>query len=176
MQLSGGVKQSVITRLIEDNADEAMSRNVTATIYAGTSLTRIKKEAIQLTRTCSWSRYREPRSFRQAGAPAVDYYFVQTNAAVHAFVLAMAMFPEAQRKAQAELDAVVGPDRLPEFSDINSLPYMTALVKEVLRWHVVAPIGVPHRSVADDELNGFHIPAGSIVIPNQWSVPSQMYV
>ncbi|KAI0657965.1 cytochrome P450 [Cubamyces menziesii] len=130
--LSGGVKQSVITRLMEDNAGEAMSRNVTATIYA-------------------------------AGADT-------TNASVHAFVLAMAMFPEAQRKAQAELDAVVGPDRLPDFSDMNALPYVTALVKEVLRWHVVAPIGVPHRSVADDELNGFHIPGGSIVIPNQWAM------
>ncbi|KAI0629120.1 cytochrome P450 [Trametes polyzona] len=93
-----------------------------------------------------------------------------TNAAVHAFILAMAMHPDAQLKAQTELDAIVGPGRLPDFSDQSSLPYVTALVKEVLRWHVVAPIGVPHRSVADDEFNGYHIPAGSIVIPNQWAM------
>ncbi|CDO68203.1 hypothetical protein BN946_scf184938.g55 [Trametes cinnabarina] len=91
-----------------------------------------------------------------------------TNASAHAFVLAMAMYPEVQKKAQAELDAVVGQDRLPDFSDQRSLPYVSALVKEVLRWHVVAPIGVPHRSVADDDYNGYFIPGGSIIIANQW--------
>lgn len=49
--------------------------------------------------------------------------------------------PEAQAKAQAELDAVVGHGRLPEFSDQDSLPYLTAIVKEVLRWKSVLPMG-----------------------------------
>ncbi|EIW58796.1 cytochrome P450 [Trametes versicolor FP-101664 SS1] len=93
-----------------------------------------------------------------------------TNAAVHAFVLAMAMFPEAQRKAQAELDAVVGPDRLPDFADQKSLPYVSALMKEVLRWHVVAPIGVPHRSTEADEYGGYYLPGGSLIIVNQWAM------
>ncbi|OSD02925.1 cytochrome P450 [Trametes coccinea BRFM310] len=93
-----------------------------------------------------------------------------TNASVHAFVLAMAMYPEVQKKAQAELDAVVGSGRLPDFSDQKCLPYVTALTKEVLRWHVVAPIGVPHRSVADDDYNGYFIPGGSIIIANQWAM------
>lgn len=82
----------------------------------------------------------------------------------------MAMFPEAQRKAQAELDAVVGPTRLPDFADQKSLPYVSALTKELLRWHVVAPIGVPHRSTEADEYGGYHIPGGSLIIVNQWSV------
>ncbi|KAI0350719.1 cytochrome P450 [Trametes cingulata] len=93
-----------------------------------------------------------------------------TNAAAHAFVLAMAMYPEVQRRAQAELDSVVGPSRLPDFSDREELPYVNALVKEVLRWHAVAPIGVPHCSITDDEINGYLIPGGSIVIPNQWAM------
>lgn len=57
------------------------------------------------------------------------------------FVLAMLLFPEAKRKAQAELDAVVGRDRLPTFEDRKNLPYIRAMVKEVLRWRPVGPLG-----------------------------------
>jgi hypothetical protein len=53
----------------------------------------------------------------------------------------MTLFPDAQKKAQAELDAVVGSDRLPSFADQDSLPYVGALVKEALRWHAVIPTG-----------------------------------
>ncbi|KAI0714193.1 cytochrome P450 [Cerioporus squamosus] len=93
-----------------------------------------------------------------------------TNAAVHAFILAMAMYPEVQQRAQAELDRVVGPDHLPDLKHQDALPYTRALVKEVLRWHAVAPIGVPHRSVEDDEYNGYDIPGGSIVLVNAWAL------
>jgi cytochrome P450 len=54
----------------------------------------------------------------------------------------MTLFPEVQKKAQAEIDAIVGTDRLPSFADRDSLPYIEALVKEVLRWNVVAPTGM----------------------------------
>ena len=53
----------------------------------------------------------------------------------------MMMHPEAQRKAQAEIDKVVGSDRLPTLADQPSLPYVDALVKEVFRWNPVAPLG-----------------------------------
>lgn len=80
----------------------------------------------------------------------------------------MAMHKDIQERAQAELDSVVGPDRLPTFADRDSLPYINALVKEVLRWHVISPIGVAHRSDADDFYNGYLIPAGTLIIPNVW--------
>jgi cytochrome P450 len=51
----------------------------------------------------------------------------------------MTLFPDVQKKAQAEIDVVVGTDRLPSFADRDSLPYIEALVKEVLRWNAVAP-------------------------------------
>ena len=85
-----------------------------------------------------------------------------------AFFLAMALYPDVQKRAQAELDAVIGPDRLPEFGDLQFLPYTQAVVRELLRWHVVTPIGVPHRAVSDDEYNGYLIPAGATVIANIW--------
>ena len=84
------------------------------------------------------------------------------------FFLAMAAFPEVQSKAQAELDSMIGSHRLPEFGDQSSLPYVCAVVKELLRWRSVVPIGIPHRSLDDDEYRGYFIPKGSVVISNIW--------
>ena len=53
----------------------------------------------------------------------------------------MTLYPEVQRKAQAEVDQIVGNSRLPLFSDEAALPYVQAVLKEVLRWHPVAPLG-----------------------------------
>nr|BED42963.1 cytochrome P450 monooxygenase [Trametes versicolor] len=93
-----------------------------------------------------------------------------TVSAIGSFFLAMLLYPEVQRKAQAEVDRVVGRDRLPDFSDEGSLPYVSAIVKEVLRWRPVTPLAVPHRLTADDVYNGYHLPAGSIVVGNSWAI------
>ena len=53
----------------------------------------------------------------------------------------MILYPEVAQKARAEIDAVVGQDRLPSFADRERLPYINALVLEVMRWHSVAPTG-----------------------------------
>nr|BED43030.1 cytochrome P450 monooxygenase [Trametes versicolor] len=92
-----------------------------------------------------------------------------TISTVQTFFMAMACYPEVQLKARAELDAVVGPNRLPNFDDRDSLPYLTAVAKECLRWQSVVPLGIPHRSLADDEYKGYFIPAGSAVIANLWA-------
>ncbi|KAG2080200.1 cytochrome P450 [Suillus discolor] len=91
-----------------------------------------------------------------------------TVSAIYSFFLAMTLFHDVQKKAQAEIDAVIGPDRLPSFSDRGSLPYTEALATEVLRWNVVVPTGVPHRVTEDDIHDGYFIPKGSLVIPNIW--------
>jgi cytochrome P450 len=83
------------------------------------------------------------------------------------FFLAMTLHPEAQKRAQAELDVVVG-DRLPTFADKDSLPYITAVMKEVLRWLPVLPMAVPHRAVNSDQYKGYFIPAGASVLGNTW--------
>ncbi|KAF9076562.1 cytochrome P450 [Rhodocollybia butyracea] len=89
---------------------------------------------------------------------------------IYSFFLAMTLYPDVARKAQAEIDAVVGNDRLPTFADREHLPYVDALVKEVFRWHVVTPLAVPHRAVQDDFYAGYHIPKGSLLIPNLWKL------
>ena len=80
------------------------------------------------------------------------------------------MVPDVQKKAQEEIDSVVGVDRLPTYGDREHLPYVHALVTEVLRWHNVAPLGVPHRASDDGIINGYFIPKGSIIITNLWWV------
>ncbi|KAI8628042.1 cytochrome P450 oxidoreductase OrdA-like protein [Xylariaceae sp. FL1651] len=84
------------------------------------------------------------------------------------FFLAMTLYPEVQRKAQEEIDSVTGSFRLPTFSDREKLPYVEAIVTETWRWHPVAPMGVAHAASVDDSINGYHIPKGSIIIPNIW--------
>ena len=78
------------------------------------------------------------------------------------------MYPEVVGKAQAELDAVVGPHRLPDFDDQESLVYVNALIKEALRWQNVTPLSIPHRVIRDDEYNGYFIPEGTLLVPNIW--------
>ncbi|KAF7970083.1 hypothetical protein HWV62_25068 [Athelia sp. TMB] len=90
-----------------------------------------------------------------------------TVSAIYSFFLAMTRFPEVQRKAQAEIDAVVGNDRLPSFSDKPNLPYCDAIIKEVLRWGVVVPL-VVHSTEEEDWHDGKYIPANTLVIPNIW--------
>jgi cytochrome P450 len=62
---------------------------------------------------------------------------------VQTIFLALALYPEVQKKAQAEIDAVVGPNRLPDFHDRPSLPYTNAVLKELARWNLVTPFGRP---------------------------------
>ena len=74
----------------------------------------------------------------------------------------MVTHPIVQRKAQAELDRVIGSNRLPSFQDHDSLPYTRAVMKECLRWHSVLPLGVPHAATEDIEYDGYTIPKGSV--------------
>ncbi|KAI0258893.1 cytochrome P450 [Gloeopeniophorella convolvens] len=110
-----------------------------------------------------------------------------TVSTLQTFMLAMLRYPEVQRKAQAEIDKVVGKSRLPDFSDQDALPYVNAVLKEALRWHPVFPLGmcvisayelvyygcisaIPHGTTQNDTYNGYFIPAGAIVIGNTWAI------
>ncbi|KAG1875757.1 CyP450 monooxygenase [Suillus subluteus] len=82
----------------------------------------------------------------------------------------MVLHPEAQRLAQQEIDSVVGVDRLPDFSDRPYLKYVEAVFRETIRWHVVAPLGLPHATSSDDVFEGYFIPKGSLIMPNIWDM------
>ncbi|KAF5346713.1 hypothetical protein D9756_010425 [Leucocoprinus leucothites] len=93
-----------------------------------------------------------------------------TVVAVWNFVLLMTLHPDIQEKARKEVDMVVGHDRLPRFSDKPSMPYLTAVLKEVFRWSPIVPAGMPHCTTVDDIYRGYFIPKGSIVINNAWAM------
>lgn len=89
-----------------------------------------------------------------------------TASVVTFFALFMLQYPDVQARAQAELDTLLAGARLPRARDINALPYVRALVSEVLRFGPIVPQGAPRLVREDDMHNGFFIPKGTIVMPN----------
>jgi fumagillin biosynthesis cytochrome P450 monooxygenase len=72
-----------------------------------------------------------------------------TAAAIVSFFLAMLVYPDVQRKGQAEIDRVIGKDRLPEMNDAPRLSYVQGIVNECLRWLPVTPLGQFSRFISD---------------------------
>jgi cytochrome P450 len=91
-----------------------------------------------------------------------------TSAVLAWWMLAMVTYPEVQKLAQEELDAVVGRTRIPTYADLPHLPYICAMVKEALRWRPVDPLGLSHLSMEDDWLNDMFISKGCIMITHVW--------
>ncbi|KIJ18483.1 hypothetical protein PAXINDRAFT_128630 [Paxillus involutus ATCC 200175] len=90
-----------------------------------------------------------------------------TVSSIYAFFLAMTIYPEVFKKAQAEVEAKVGPDRLPTFDDRESLPYVNAVCTELIRWNVVIPMGM-HVTSQDIIYEGYMMPKGSLILANIW--------
>ncbi|KAI0629111.1 cytochrome P450 [Trametes polyzona] len=156
------------TRLYRDQLFDAGRATVERGVVDSLVGQVLEQTALDLTSPSDLSEVED--MCRGAAATAYAGGADTTDAVVHVFFLAMALHLDAQAKAQEELDAIIGPDRLPTFVDREALPYTNALIKEVLRWHVISPMGVAHRSVEDDIYNGYLIPAGTLVIPNQWAM------
>ncbi|GJE96517.1 hypothetical protein PsYK624_127140 [Phanerochaete sordida] len=112
----------------------------------------------------------QDKAFKIVTATTISGGSDTVTGALVTFVLAMTMFPKTQAAAHAEIDRVVGRERVPEIEDRELLPYVTALFYEVTRWHPSGPIGLPHRLTTDDEYHGYHIPAGAVVIANIWAM------
>ncbi|KAF7372757.1 Cytochrome P450 2B19 [Mycena sanguinolenta] len=93
--------------------------------------------------------------------------FTLTAISLHTFILACILYPKWIPRAQREIDAIVGEDRLPSFKDRPCLPFVEAIVRETLRWRPAAPFGVPHQSTADNvvEYKGkeYLLPKGSVI-------------
>ncbi|XP_068655764.1 cytochrome P450 CYP82D47-like [Aristolochia californica] len=74
------------------------------------------------------------------------------------------------KKAQEELDRVIGKDRNVDGSDIKNLPYLEAIVKETLRMYPPAPLSLPHEAIEDCSIGGYHVPAGTRIFTNIWKI------
>ncbi|KAF5334000.1 hypothetical protein D9758_017535 [Tetrapyrgos nigripes] len=91
-----------------------------------------------------------------------------TASTLGTFIHGLVQNPDAMRKGQIAVDERTGGARLADFSDFGSIPYVDALLRETLRWIPLTPLSVPHRSVEDDEYNGYYIPGGATVVGNGW--------
>ncbi|EKM54962.1 uncharacterized protein PHACADRAFT_255217 [Phanerochaete carnosa HHB-10118-sp] len=92
-----------------------------------------------------------------------------TVSVLQSFFLAMTLYPDVQKEAQREIDSVCR-GRLPDFSDYDALPYVHAIVKEILRWNPAVPLNIVHASAQDDVYRGYCIPKGSLVVANIWAI------
>ncbi|KAF5385581.1 hypothetical protein D9757_006773 [Collybiopsis confluens] len=82
----------------------------------------------------------------------------------------MVMHPDVQAKGQAEIDQLVGTDRLPTFEDRKFLPFVESIYREVGRLYPPLPLCISHASIGDDVYRDYIIPKGCIVIPNIWAM------
>ncbi|KAF8546671.1 cytochrome P450 [Imleria badia] len=113
----------------------------------------------------SWTK-----DLKEAAATAFLAASETSNSVLMTFFLMMVTNPESQKIAQAQIDAVVGNTRLPTINDRPALPYVDAILREILRYSPPVPLSVPHASVDDDIYAGFHIPKGAIMMVNLWSM------
>ncbi|KIY66978.1 cytochrome P450 [Cylindrobasidium torrendii FP15055 ss-10] len=93
-----------------------------------------------------------------------------TAITLHCFFLMMLLHPDVQQKVQREVEFVCGAERLPNVSDREKLPYLKAVIKEIIRIHTPAPTGLPHTNIEDDVHDGYFIPKGSMIIANIWQL------
>ncbi|KAF3391846.1 hypothetical protein DPV78_010698 [Talaromyces pinophilus] len=89
-----------------------------------------------------------------------------TTGTLRTAIKALLLYSTVAKRAQQEIDDIVGSDRLPRFEDLPQMPYMDALIKEVLRWQPVTPLGAPHSTHTDQEYMGYRIPRGAIIMQN----------
>lgn len=143
---------------------EMLVENVAAVTFEGRGSGTLQYRPLLMYR-CSGNRYSERPS---CSWEVMTKTSAQTYSTVLASFVALSLYPEAQKKAQAELDAVVGRERLPELHDRESLVYVKAIIMESLRWHNVTPLGIAHRTILDDEIQGYFVPAGTTLVANIW--------
>ncbi|KAJ8695766.1 hypothetical protein PTI98_005695 [Pleurotus ostreatus] len=96
--------------------------------------------------------------------------FDTTTSALNSLILALLTHPDVQARARREIDSVLEGKRLPDFEDMDSLPYVTAITREVQRWQPVTPLAIPHFVTVEDAYRGYRIPANSIVLGNAWAM------
>ncbi|PVH93888.1 cytochrome P450 [Periconia macrospinosa] len=90
-------------------------------------------------------------------------------------IMFLATHPWVQDKAQKELDAVCGADRMPTWADFQDLPYINCIMKEGLRIRPVVPTGIPHACTEDNWYEGMLIPKGATIMIPCWALHHSQY-
>ncbi|KAK0446236.1 cytochrome P450 [Armillaria borealis] len=144
-------------------ASDSLANGVASSSFVSENLTKLKNIGMQENAT-------QLEIIQNTAAVAFAGRLHSTVSVILSVILAFVLYPEVQAKAQAELDAMVGHTRLPNFDDRPQLPYIDAIMLESSRWNPVVPMGVAHRSVKADIYRGYYIPAGTTVVTNAWAI------
>ncbi|KAH9987386.1 cytochrome P450 [Russula vinacea] len=130
-------------------------------LHSGTAVHSLAGEHLQESESFVGSeRQRREEVVRVAMGSVYQAGSDTTVSAMYSLFLALVLFPQVQRRAQAELDVVIGRDRLPTFDDRPRLPYIEALCKELMRWKMATPMGLPHSSSRDEFTKDFSFRKG----------------
>lgn len=105
---------------------------------------------------------------------AINFYGPSTNP-VRTVILwnlyIAASDPDGQQaRVQREIDSIVGRQRPPEWQDRLHMPYTMASILETLRWRTSSPLSLHRVAGRDTVIGGYHVPAGTLVVPNMWSL------
>ncbi|KZS89229.1 cytochrome P450 [Sistotremastrum niveocremeum HHB9708] len=90
--------------------------------------------------------------------------------ALSTFFFVVTKYPAIQQRAQQEIDNVTEGKRLPTSNDRERLPFVEAVMLEVLRWSPITPTSLPHRLEVEDIYKGYRIPQGAVVYSHPWAM------
>lgn len=101
-----------------------------------------RRAPVTVSSTISWTNSRKgwpmsQHAFNNLVGEVVEGASDTTAAQILTLILAFAKHPEVQQKAREQIDRVCPPNRVPQFSDFNSIPYINQVVKEGMRWRPV---------------------------------------
>ncbi|CAL8092455.1 unnamed protein product [Orchesella dallaii] len=119
------------------------------------------------------SHFHGTKAERQLVATLFDLFLAGSDTTATTLswtMLLLSKFPETQKKLQQEVDEITGSSRKVSVDDRPNMPYMNALLEEILRFSTIVPDGVAHRSMSDREFHGYHIPKGAIIQPNLYYI------
>ncbi|KAG2053794.1 cytochrome P450 [Suillus hirtellus] len=154
------VRDAIVRRTLVPMIVDMPFEHVKNSMAAGTAVPSVVSDALK----------RIPVKTQDEGEAAVlekgikessaSGYTETTTSTLYVFLLAMVLYPEVQTRAQAEIDSVIGEtlERLPDWDDRASMPYINAVIQETLRWFPVVPLGIAHATVNDDVYEGYYIP------------------
>ncbi|KAJ3562503.1 hypothetical protein NP233_g9530 [Leucocoprinus birnbaumii] len=167
---SGFKKEAKKIRSQLDHLMEEPFRETMGKMDQGTAIPCFVTQALERGDSTDLDHEQYVQCIKEIGVEIFSALFETTFVPLMTFFLVMQKYPEVQRKAQEEVDFVVGYDRLPDFSDIPHLKFISCVVKELFRWNPIVPIGVPHATTEEDVYMGYYIPKGSIVVPNSYAM------
>ena len=164
-----GRREAVVNmRLVEDVKNDMEAAEKTGSTLSQSLTSRLLKAREKDPSAFSMLSDRDfsyiPASLFGAGADT-------TASTLCSAFLALVTNGETLQAVHAELDSVVGNERLPTFQDEASLPYLRAFCKEVLRWRPVAVLGgTPHATSEADTYKGYYIPSETNILGNSWAI------